>query len=317
MNRRDFLWVAAISFVFVVGVSLIWCFWDDLHDPGDSVSTTIRSVSLVLGGTIALLLAVWRSIAASSQAATAQQSMLNDRYQRSSAMLESNTLSVRIAGIYALEQLATEHASDYHIVVVNVLCSFIRFPTEDSNFADISPDIPLDMLQSAREVRGSPRPDVAVAWQTIASRISIGISIEQNREFVLYLRNAKAEDLQVQDAKLSGAWLTRANLSGAILPRADLSNARLRKANLSKANLRNANLSHAKLWGTDMSGAILQRANLSGTDFAGVTARSPEYGETVQGLTQKQLSEAYADPSDPPKLGGVVDAVTGQPLTWP
>ena len=231
-------------------------------------------------------------------------------------MLGSDILSVRIAGIYALEQLAKEHPSAYHIIVANLLCSFVRFPTKDSSL-ELSPAIHHEIREQIREQKGVLRPDVDTAWQIIASRTSTSISIEQDSGFVLYLRNAKAEDLQVQDAKLSRAWLTRANLSGAILPRADLSHARLRKANLSKAELRNASLFHAKLWGANMSEAILWRTNLSGADFSGVTSRNPADREPVKGLTQTQLSEACADSDDPPKLDGVVDALTGLPLTWP
>ena len=317
MSKRDSIWLIPIVSVSALGIFLGWKFWDMLHDTGDTVATTIRNLSLVGGGIIAVLLALWRSIVASRQADTAQRSMFNDRYQRSADMLGSDALSVRIAGIYALEQLAKEHVSDYHITVMNVLCSFARFPTADDNLKELTPDIPLEIRETIREQLGLPRPDVSVAWQTIASRTSKGISIERSSKFVLYLRNAKAEGLETQDANLSGAWLTRVNLSSAILPRADLSHARLRKANLSGVRLRNADLSHAKLWGADISNAILSRTKISGTDFSGETAPNPAYGEPVRGLTQAQLSKAWADPSDPPKLNGVVDATTGLPLTWP
>ena len=64
-----------------------------------------------------------------------------------------------------------------------------------------------------------------------------------------------------------------------------------------------------------MSGrAILRDTDLSGTYFCdphGGTATDP-----VTGLTQAQLDEACADPDNPPKLDGVIDAVTGEPLVW-
>ena len=316
LNKRDIGWLTGIAVVTAISLFLGWKFWDRLADDRETLSTTIRNLSLVGGGAIAILLAVWRSIVASNQADTAQRSMFNDRYQRSAAMLGSDVLSVRIAGIYALEQLAKEYPSDFHITVVSLLCLFVRYPTEDDSL-EFSPDLHLEVRDQLREMGRLIRPDVEAAWHMIASRSSIGISVEQDRQFHLYLRDAKAEDLRVEGARFSWAWLTNSNFSYAVLPRADFPHARLREANLNKAELRDANLSGAKLWGAMMFETKLSGANISGTDFSGETARNPAYREPVQGLTQAQLSEAWADPSDPPKLDGVFDATTGLPLTWP
>ena len=69
---------------------------------------------------------------------------------------------------------------------------------------------------------------------------------------------------------------------------------------LEYANLVGANLSHANLIG----------ANLSGAKFID-QGRRP-----VKGPTQAQLDMAYADPANPPKLQGVVDAETDEPVVW-
>ena len=152
--------------------------------------------------------------------------------------------------------------------------------------------------------------------QAIGSRDLACITLERREGFKLYLRGANMDHLQVRAAKLSGAWLTKANLSGAVLPYADLSDARLRQANLSGVQLRHADLSDAKFWGADLSKAILYDANLSGADLSGVDTNSPTYKEPVRGLTQEQLDEAWADADNPPKLDGVLDAKTGEQLTW-
>ena len=63
-----------------------------------------------------------------------------------------------------------------------------------------------------------------------------------------------------------------------------------------------------------MAGATLSDTDLSGTHFYhphGGKATNP-----VTGLTQDQLDEACADPDNPPKLDGVLDAETGKPLVW-
>ena len=114
-----------------------WIYWGELHYKEDSLSTTIRNVALVIGGVIAMLLAVWRSKVAERQASatqrqaeTADRGLLNDRYQKSAEMLGSSILSVRLGGIYALQGLAEQHPEQYHISIMQQLCSFVRHPTE-------------------------------------------------------------------------------------------------------------------------------------------------------------------------------------------
>ena len=75
----------------------------------DSGSATISNVALVLAGAIALSLAVWRARVASRQADTAQQGLLDERYQKGAEMLGSQVNAVRLGGIYALERLARDY----------------------------------------------------------------------------------------------------------------------------------------------------------------------------------------------------------------
>ena len=262
--------------VMATGALLSWFFWEDINDGKDSLSTIIRNLALVIGGAIAILLAVWRSMVAERQAAaaqdqaeTAQHSFLNERYQRGAEMLGSKVLSVRLGGIYALGRLAEEYPEQYHIQIVELFCAFVRFPTKDKNMRS-NPERYGD--QDDRTLRA----DVQDVMKAIGSRSPAGISLELSRkDFKLYLRDANISDLQVPNSDLSGAWLTNANLSGAVLPYADLSGARLRHASLFGVKLRHANLSGAKFWDADLSKAILQDANLSGADLCGADARSP------------------------------------------
>ena len=72
------------------------------------------------------------------------------------------------------------------------------------------------------------------------------------------------------------------------------------QADLSGANFLDANLNKANI----------SSANLSGVEFS---IGGPQ---TAKGLTQAQLDEARADPINPPKLTGVHDAESGEPLVW-
>ncbi len=312
------LWLAGATGVVLIGGILAWRFWDKIGSDAESFSTTLRNVAFVIGGVAAILLAVWRSRVSERQADTAQHQaeiaqhgLLNERYQRGTEMLGSDALSARLGGIYALQQLAGDYPEQYHLRVIRLFCGFVRLPTRDRGI-DFRPERNVAQDEGPQTLRA----DVQDVMQAIAARSPSGIDLERKEEFKLYLREANLSNLQLQTANFSHAWLTAANLACAVLPHADLSYARLRIANLTGAKLRNADLSEADLWGANLAGAVLWNANLSGTDFCGIRARSDAYRTPACGLTQSQLDEACADPANPPKLKGILDAGTGEPLVW-
>ena len=319
------LWLAGAIGVVLIGGILSWWFWDELGSDTESFSTTLRNVALVIGGVAAILLAVWRSrvserqtTIAQRQAETAQHqaeiarhSLLNERYQRGAEMLGSEILSARLGGIYALQQLAEDYPEQYHLRVMRLFCGFVRLPTRE-NGIEFGPETNEEQDRGPQTLRA----DVQDVMQAIAARSPAGIELERKEEIKLYLRDAYLSALQLQGANLAYAWLTNANLSCAVLPHSDLSYARLRIANLSGAKLRNADLSEAVFWGANLCGAVLRNAILSGADFCGTGARCSANRTPVRGLTQAQLDEARADTDNPPKLNGVLDAETGEPLVW-
>ena len=129
-----FWWVAGVAAVLVIGVVLSWRFWEELGDNNESLSATVRNVGLVIGGVIAMLLALWRSTVAERQSKTAQRRLLNEQYQRSAEMLGNGVLSVRLGGIYALTRLAQEHPEQYHLQTMELFCAFVRHPTKDEEW---------------------------------------------------------------------------------------------------------------------------------------------------------------------------------------
>ena len=103
--------------VSVVGFTLLCVGWDWLRSEAqESRGTTIRNAFLIIGGLVAVLLAIWRSRVSEKQtqisneqtrtalkkADISHQSLLNERYQRNAKMLGSNALVVRLGGIYPL-----------------------------------------------------------------------------------------------------------------------------------------------------------------------------------------------------------------------
>ena len=134
------------------------------------------------------------------------------------------------------------------------------------------------------------------------------------------LQDADLSRRNLHNVNLSGTNLLRANLSGAIFQDAKASGALLERANLSGASFLRADLSGARLAMADMSGAQFLDANLTGADIAEANLSGVEFSvggpQTAKGLTQAQLDAARADPANPPKLTGVLDAESGEHLGW-
>ena len=300
-------WFTALALVLLLaGVLFSHVFWDWLH-PNTSAeaskSATLRNIGLLIGGTLALVFAVWRSWVAEQQKATAHDSLLNDQYQRGADMLGSGVLSVRMGGIQALTRLAETYPAKYHIAVIELFCVFSRFPTIDPE------------LESESELL---REDVQAVMNAIGDRSETGLGYE----------NVKHYRLQLPGVDLRRANLYKANLTGANLNRARLNDANLLEANLScavlvNADLTRANATQAKFRWADLSNATLHDTNLSGAVFRERVTRKDSLipclppGEAVSaGLTHFQLHLALAKPDTPPILNDTIDAETGHPLVW-
>ena len=292
-HRPEGFWIAVVILAaLTIGTALSWVFWDWLRD-GESGSSTVRNIGLLVGAIIAMVLAVWRSRVAGRQADTAERGLLNDRYQKGADMLGSGVLAVRVGGIYGLRNLAGEHPQQYHVEVMRLFCSFVR-------------DLPSFMAS---------REDAKAVMDAIGARRECHLRLERDSKYWLNLSNTRLRDANLQGANLS-SWDSRTVREGVWPNRTctNLSAADLFGANLESANLRNADLSGAVLASANLSGVDLTGANLSGTRLSMKTTNGDWNPAT--GLIQSQLDRASADPDNPPYLEGVADAETGEPLEW-
>ena len=217
-----------VAIVVAVGTFLSWIHWGWLHGDGTSPAATMRNVFLVLAAPIALLLASWRSFVAGFQANTAEHGLLNERYQRGSEMLGHPTLAVRLGGIYALRNLSKDAPDPYHMLTMELFCTFVRQPTFDKNA------IP---TPSSNPAKPFLRNDVQAALTAIANRKKTSLKFEPMEPWIdlhgSYLRGAN----------LDKAWLGTTDLSGAFPVDAKLADAHLLESDLSDADLSGANLS--------------------------------------------------------------------------
>ena len=335
LRQDPFQWTAGIYGVLAISAFLSWLYWEDLHSDQESLSATIRNIGLIVGGIVAMILAVWRSTVAERQADTAQQSLLNERYQRAAEMLGSEVLSVRLAGIYALERLATEHPEQYHVQVMKQLCAFVCHPPAE--VASIQENEDGMYGASHHTLR---RADVQEAMKVIGARNEVHINLERLAAYKLDLHGAQLQNQILSELNLSGVQLESANLSGAFVFGTNLSSANLFGAvlpgakfalsNFSKARLQAADLSAVQAIGIDFSDADLSSANLTdanlsgaklyGTVFMGTNLANAlffENGLLAEGLTMKQIIFAKADPEGkPPCLDGLEDYETGEMIFW-
>ena len=247
---------AAIATVALLVLIMFW----DWFSGRESGSTTIRNIALVVAGLIALPLAIWRGFVAERQANTAQQGLLNERYQKGAEMLGSEVLSVRLGGIYAMQRLAEDYPEQYHVQIMRLFCAFVRLPTRDQSLESGQAVIEPGTLLGIRQ-------DVEAVMQIIDSRAKSRIELERNADFRLDLRGANLPTAQFLDADLSKAMFHKSNLSDANFANTDLTNSFLPYSDLSQAQFHNVNFTRTRLWSVNLSGAMLQDADLSRTDF--------------------------------------------------
>ena len=293
-----FWWIAGVAFILAIGIILSCRFWEELRGDGESLSTTVRDLGFVIGGIIAIVLAVWRSVVAERQAdtarrqsETAERGLLNERYQKGAEMLGSDLLSVRLGGIYALQHLAEDHPGQYHIQIMRLFCAFARYPTEE------------DGCESHLNGEEHPplREDVQAVMTAIGGRKEAGLEYEKTGGFRLDLHGADFHGLGLYKANLSGASLRGATLGHATLLSADLSDADLISADLTDAKFGGANLSEAELTDAKLARAKLDGANLSQTtlyraSLSQVSAQKTDFSQA--NLASTNLTNANLENAD-------------------
>ena len=274
-----------LSVAVVVVLALVVMFWEWLSD-GESGSTTVRNVALVLAGVVALPLAIWRSVVADRQAKTGQQGLLNERYQKGAEMLGSDVLSVRLAGIYALQRLASEHRQQYHIQVMRLFCAFVRLPTRDQSLEPGQAPIQPGTLLGVRQ-------DVESVMEVIGHRTETQKALEREGDFRMDLRGANLSEAQILDADLSRAMFHNSNLSNVNLANTELTDAFFSYADLSKARFYDVNFTRTRLESANLTGAMLQDAEMVRLSLHNVSLSGANLGRA--NLSQSILQDAKVD----------------------
>lgn len=249
-----------------------------------SLSVVIRSLGLLILGIIALILAAIRTSTATRQTNLSERGQNTERFQKAAAMLGDELLSLREAGIFALEELAKQDPKNHFMPVQKLLCAFIRDRSDQqraikgedatSKATDIN-----EALASLAAVRK------AVLWFfVIKAPVNINdayfeecIAIGAQLQSIVCDRNAfKKENFDRADFRhgsFSEVDFTKANLEKTDFSRAKANKgnfqnivgiaSKWRHANLRDSNFERAFIIDAVVYGANFSGSNLSKSNIS------------------------------------------------------
>ena len=317
LNEHWILFGAFVILFFVVSLALLFNgmrFWAtyDLKDYSEVARNSMALLALP-----AIWLALNRTRTATRQADIAERGQNVDRYQKSSSMLSDEKASVRIAGIYALSELAKADPDNHYFPVQNLLCTFIQDRSEEIVEANkekmVTQGLDTDDWQDWEELPQCPK-DIVRALEAISSlRNEDSIAREAEAKWKpdlagIYLRKfgSRQYELNLKDAILNGAILKsaelrQANLESASLEQVDLRHARLFKTNLREAELREADLSNIRCFNSNFSEANFTEACLSKALFWRSNLKNAFFQNTNlqrASLTRTDAREARFDRAD-------------------
>lgn len=255
-----------------------------LQQGQEQVQNNVRSALLqVTGGLVVVIggLATWRQVHIN------REGQITERFTRAIDQIGSENVDVRIGGIYALERIGRNSASDRYTVQF-ILGAFVRNHAPWHVGTPGGPEHPTTIIERRPSLR-MVAPDIQTAVAVLARRPAApGVLAPNPFGGRLFLSRVDLRGLEVHNGRLVNTHLQYSNLAGSQLQgtqldRSMLTSADLRECQLEGVSFVDADLSHAYLSGANLRGADLRRARLHGTDLR------------LANLTDAQLEGAEAD----------------------
>jgi uncharacterized protein YjbI with pentapeptide repeats len=241
-----------------------------------------------------------------------RRGQLTERFGKAIEQLGSDSLALRLGGIFALEQIALD-SEELHWPVMEVLTAFLRDNSATHDARQVVEALeamerghPID---SPPDTAGRRQPKLAADLQAIAT--VIGRRPEHRRRFEqrsgreLDLSEVWLPKVQLVGAHLEGANLADAHLEWACLAGASLRGANLECVHLHEANLKRAHLEDVNFWGANLAGVefgrkfpVLQDADADGAHLAGAAFMGANLaGASLRGtdVTADQIGQGYLD----------------------
>jgi hypothetical protein len=251
-----------------------------LQQEQGQLQNTVRSALLqVTAGLVVVIggLGTWRQVHIN------REGQITERLTRAVDQIGSENADVRIGGIYAMERIGRNSASDRYTVQF-ILGAFVRNhapwhvgepdgPEHPTTTVDQRPSLRIvaSDVQTAVSVlaRRQPAPNVQppnpFGGRLFLSRVDLrGLEIYRGTLVNTHLQYSNLARSQLQGTQLDRSVLTSADLRECQLEGVSFVDADLSTAYLSGANLRGADLRRAKLHGADLRDADLTDAVLEG-----------------------------------------------------
>ncbi|ONH62348.1 hypothetical protein CcI49_02925 [Frankia sp. CcI49] len=324
-SSRRWLWiVAGIAAVGAVAAVVgIWHLPDRMYPPGTDGGAEARAAlqgglltaAAALTAVAGALIALDETRQANAEVRRANENThVRELYATAISQIGSDTIDVRLGGIYALERIAVDSPDDQR-TVVEVLSAFIREHTRLSS-------------TGTPEADRRPTTDVQAAL-TVLGRLPARDGVPRAD-----LNGANLTRAVLAEADLTGAWLLgadlthadllRANLTEAVLVEANLAHARgdttnltrawMSKANLTGAMMTQSNFSNAQLFNTNFTGAWLFLANFTDAHMSRGSMRANFTDASLlaaRGLTADQVAVAIGS------AGTFLPEEVERPESWP
>jgi uncharacterized protein YjbI with pentapeptide repeats len=227
----------------------------------NALRQTMAQLFAGLGAFVSIAIAFWGAHTNRRNAKLTEEGQITDRFGKAVEKLASDTLSVRLGGIYALERIARDSERD-HWPVMEILTAYVRergqiTTTEDSE--------PVDTPPAAADIH---------AVLTVLSRRAW---YREEEHEILDLSGVNLSDISLpsgacfRNAKLTHCVIQNANWSGVDLSRADLAGTLIQEVTMQKAFLQDANLDECRIQGVNMVAAKMMHATLNAAKIENTT----------------------------------------------
>jgi uncharacterized protein YjbI with pentapeptide repeats len=320
--------IAGLAFVVLVLVSASiwdWDYWSELSfDESHKLNAIktdrtriVQQFLLTIGGIAAFVLATWRTWTAHKQANTAlaqvsvalrqadlaERSHNVDRFAKGAAMLDSEKVTVRQAGVFALFDLGDADTRNSYILVIKLLGGFARARSiEFKKQPDRSHDETIEFADLHDAVR-------SVGW--LRKQHPDQVDGERTTKFRLNMARIVAARIDLREVDFSlvnfrGADFTGSYMRSAKLWEADLRYGRLAGVEVDWTDFRQCFFQNGVLEGAEFNSCnfedgIFAEADLSSTKFVDCNISRANF-EGCSGLTSESIEEAWAWKDSPPRL---------------
>lgn len=223
-----------------------------------------------------------------------EQARDNERLTQLFAQLGSEQVTMRIAAVHTLEQMAREHPR-HHGPIMQTLSAFVR-----EQIKAPAPRLVGNRYESPdpSEIYAPPRVDIQAAVSVIGRRERL----HDRKIDRPMLAGVNLSGYDLSNGDFTGANFRGSYLCGAVLSGARLEAARFDYAVLERADLFGAECMGASFMGAAAPGARFAHARLEGANFVEADLRSADF-------TRARLDGANLDGSN--FDGAVMDEVSG------